>query len=66
MKELERVVGCDGLTEMAQSTWKDIAPNILKQAQLERQRPTIKLAFDLISDINFNVSSAVTVMTMYI
>lgn len=51
MKELERVVGCDGLTEMARSTWKDIAPNILKQAQLERQRPTMKLAFDLISDI---------------
>lgn len=60
MKELERVVGHDGLTEMARSVWQDMSPNILKQARLESSSPTVKLALDQISGIEGEYCSNVS------
>ena len=51
MKELERVAGQKGLTELARSTWKEMVPKILEQARLESHRQSVDLALKTIIDI---------------
>ena len=50
MKELERISGREGLLETTRSTWKDMAPRIVSQAQLESHTSGVASALALLPD----------------
>lgn len=50
MKELERIVGVEGLKEEVRLKWRSAAPKILSQAQLERCSKSVELALQKASD----------------
>ena len=51
MKELELIVGKEGAAEVARTAWKEMAPRVLEQAQLERTKAHIDTALNQVADI---------------
>ena len=50
MEELDRIAGVKGLMESARSTWSEIAPKIVSQAQLESHCRGVDSALQEIKD----------------
>ena len=51
MNEMDRILEKPGAAENARVKWREIAPQVLEQAQLERQKPYVDIALKQVADI---------------
>ena len=51
MKELERILEEPGAAEQAKVLWQEMAPKVLEQAQLEKQKPHVDSSLKQVADI---------------
>jgi hypothetical protein len=51
VKELERILEHPGAAEQAKVMWLEMAPKVLEQARLERQKPHVDSSLKQVSDI---------------
>ena len=51
MKELERILAQPGAAEKGKVMWREMAPKILEQAHLERQKPHVDTSLKQVADI---------------